>query len=120
MPKLSNMSGTEDERVLLFAAARGLIQVLETILQQKLEPSEQNLKDFRLAITTLHKLGATQDALYYGGLFQSLVRSFEKGELPPSVPNSEINKNLEIAASSLREVIEQSLGKLERGQIEPS
>ncbi len=121
MPKLSGMSGMEDERAVLVAAAKGLIQLLQTILEQGFKPSEQNLRDFRLALKVLHKLGASQDALYYGELFQALVRSFEKGELSPRVPNSEVNKNLLIAGSALRQVIEQSLkGKLEQGQTEQS
>lgn len=114
------MSGTEDERVLLFASAKGLIQVLQTTVEEGFRPSEQNLKDFRLALTCLHKIGATQDALLYGELFQSLIRSFEKGELSPSVPNSEISKNLSIAGTALRQIIQESLqGKLEPGEIEP-
>jgi hypothetical protein len=118
MPKLSGM---EDERGVLLAAAKGLIQVLQFTLEKGFKPSEQNLKDFRLALKVLHKLGASQDALYYGELFQTLVRSFEKGEQSPRVPNSEVNENLSIAAASLRGVIEQSLGgKLEQGETDRS
>ncbi len=116
MPKL-NMPN--DERVLLFASAKGLVQALETLLQQNLKPTKQNLKDLRLALTALHKLGVTEDLMYYGELYQALVRSFEKDERSPRGANSEIVKNIEIAATSFREVIEKSLkGKLQSGEVQ--
>lgn len=118
MPKLSSFTTSDEQRNILFLASKTLIELLRITLEQRIAPSEQNLRDFRLALTTLHKLGANQDN--YGELFQSLVRSFEKGELPPSIPDSEISENLRVAGSALRQIIQDSLqGKLEQGEAEP-
>jgi hypothetical protein len=118
MPKLSGSSTTDEQRNILFLASKALIELLRITLEQRIAPSEQNLRDFRLALTTLHKLGANADDC--GKLFQMLIRSYEKGELSPVTPDSEISENLRVAGSALRQIIQESLqGKLEPGEIEP-
>ncbi len=120
MVKLPNAPNTEDDRALLFSASKGLIEVLQATVNQGFQPSEQNLKDFRLAITSLHRVGAGEYALYYGELFKNLVREERTNELSPRVLNPEIAKNLEIAGEALRKVIKQSKNKLKAGKTNPS
>ncbi|WP_414589690.1 hypothetical protein [Scytonema sp. PCC 10023] len=111
MPKLSS---ADEDRGTLISAAKGLLEILKLKIEKGFQPSEENLKDFRLALKVLYKFGAEQDVFHYGEVFKELVPSFEKGEIPPGIPNSDMDEDLVIAATALRGIIQQSLeqGKL--------